>query len=216
MHAEWTLLNDPQRLQTLADQFLALKTVAPGQFTNMAELDNRLPAVQAPPAAPPPDPEPVPVAQGPDAVPVEQPKPAALRRATRAKPPGDHRRPPPQPTGAGSQTGRGCTDTAAARRRNASRRRGHPRLSQKQRHCDRHLWSRSARPPPAAPRPIVAAEVSRPVVVPARVDFAAASVLGRAVPGSSLGMARSTSVAAPQPLPAPRRGPALRAAVAER
>ena len=30
MHAEWTLLNDPQRLQTLADQFLTLKTVAAG------------------------------------------------------------------------------------------------------------------------------------------------------------------------------------------
>ena len=85
MHAEWTLLNDPQRLQTLADQFLTLKTVAPGQFTNMAELVNRLPAVQAPAAAPAPDPEPVPVAQGPDAVPVEQPKPAALA-ALRAKP----------------------------------------------------------------------------------------------------------------------------------
>jgi hypothetical protein len=42
LHAEWTLLNDPQRLQALADQFLNLKTVAPGQFTNMAELENRL------------------------------------------------------------------------------------------------------------------------------------------------------------------------------
>jgi len=45
LHAEWTLLNDPSRLQTLADQFLKLKSVAPGQFTNLAELDNRLPAV---------------------------------------------------------------------------------------------------------------------------------------------------------------------------
>ena len=48
LHAEWTLLNDPQRLQALADQFLNLKTVTPGQFTSMAELDNRLPAVRAP------------------------------------------------------------------------------------------------------------------------------------------------------------------------
>ena len=38
LHAEWTLLNDPQRLQALADQFLTLKTVTPGQFTSMAEL----------------------------------------------------------------------------------------------------------------------------------------------------------------------------------
>ncbi len=51
-HAEWTLLNDPQRLQVLADQFLRLKNVAPGQFTSMAELDNRLPAVSVPDPAP--------------------------------------------------------------------------------------------------------------------------------------------------------------------
>ena len=43
LHAEWTLLNDPQRLQALADQFLNLKTVTPGQFTSMADLDSRLP-----------------------------------------------------------------------------------------------------------------------------------------------------------------------------
>ena len=51
-HAEWTLLNDPQRLQILADQFLNLKNVAPGQFTSLAELDNRLPAVSVPEPAP--------------------------------------------------------------------------------------------------------------------------------------------------------------------
>ena len=53
LHAEWTLQNDPQRLQALADQFLNLKTVTPGQFTSMADLDSRLPAVQRarPPAA---------------------------------------------------------------------------------------------------------------------------------------------------------------------
>ena len=39
LHAEWTLLNDPQRLQALADQFLSLKTVTPGQFTSLADLD---------------------------------------------------------------------------------------------------------------------------------------------------------------------------------
>ena len=47
LHAEWTLQNDPQRLQALADQFLSLKTVTPGQFTSMADLDSRLPAVRA-------------------------------------------------------------------------------------------------------------------------------------------------------------------------
>lgn len=48
LRAEWTLLNDPERLAQLADRFLALKTVAPPQFTTMAELGNRLPAVKVP------------------------------------------------------------------------------------------------------------------------------------------------------------------------
>jgi hypothetical protein len=74
-HAEWTLLNDPQRLQALADQFLNLKNVTPGQFTSMAELDNRLPAVSTPEPAP----------QDPLAAPVEEPPPVAVA-------------PPPAPT----------------------------------------------------------------------------------------------------------------------
>ena len=66
LHAEWTLLNDPQRLQALADQFLSLKTVTPGQFTSLADLDSRLPAVRAPGAAAAGSPsrQPVPVAAG--------------------------------------------------------------------------------------------------------------------------------------------------------
>jgi hypothetical protein len=54
LHAEWTLLNDPQRLQILAGQFLTLKTVQPGQFTSMADLDGRLPQVPPPEPATPP------------------------------------------------------------------------------------------------------------------------------------------------------------------
>lgn len=73
LHAEWTLLNDPQRLQALAEQFLALKTVAPGQFTSMADLENRLPPVRAP-EPPAPEPVEVPVAQAPEAVPVGEPQ----------------------------------------------------------------------------------------------------------------------------------------------
>ncbi len=61
LHAEWTLLNDPQRLQALADQFLTLKTVTPGQFTSMADLDSRLPSVPPPPVVQP-DAEPQPAA----------------------------------------------------------------------------------------------------------------------------------------------------------
>lgn len=59
LRAEWTLQNDPDRLARLAERFLKLKTIAPGQFTTMAELDRRLPAAGGaqPVAAAPPSEE---------------------------------------------------------------------------------------------------------------------------------------------------------------
>jgi hypothetical protein len=56
--AEWMLLNDPERLRALSDQFLALRSVTPGQFTTMADLDRHLPAVRSPDAPLEPVPEP--------------------------------------------------------------------------------------------------------------------------------------------------------------
>jgi cell division protein FtsL len=52
LSAEWTLLNDPERLRQLANQFLTLQTVSPNQFTSLGDLDSRLPAPVAP--GPPP------------------------------------------------------------------------------------------------------------------------------------------------------------------
>lgn len=72
LHAEWTLLNQPDRLQKLADQFLALKPTAPGQFTSLADLDSRLPPVR--PDAPPP-------------APAEMPANTAVAAATPVAPP---------------------------------------------------------------------------------------------------------------------------------
>jgi hypothetical protein len=104
LHAEWTLQSDPQRLQALADQFLSLKTVMPGQFTSMAELDGRLPAVRAP-EPPPAEPQPVPVAEAPPpdepATPVLPPRPVA---APPLRPP-EHK-PPPRPVIADAQPAR--------------------------------------------------------------------------------------------------------------
>jgi len=49
LHAEWMLLNDPDRLHRLAAHYLTnLQPVAPTQFTDLVDLDSRLP-----PAAPP-------------------------------------------------------------------------------------------------------------------------------------------------------------------
>jgi hypothetical protein len=42
--AEWTMLNDPDRLRQFSDTYLSLKSIAPSQFTSVADLDNRLPA----------------------------------------------------------------------------------------------------------------------------------------------------------------------------
>jgi hypothetical protein len=53
LHAEWTLLNQPDRLQKLASQFLTLQPTNPSQFTSMKELDSRLPPIPLPPETPP-------------------------------------------------------------------------------------------------------------------------------------------------------------------
>ncbi|HEY1936033.1 MAG TPA: hypothetical protein VGG99_28845 [Acetobacteraceae bacterium] len=55
LHAEWMLLNDPDRLRRLSTQYLpGLQPVSPTQFTDLADLDSRLPAPVPPAAAPPP------------------------------------------------------------------------------------------------------------------------------------------------------------------
>ena len=64
LHAEWTLLNRPDRLQRLADQFLSLEPTKPGQFVTEADLASRLPPVQIP-AATAPAPDGAPGATGP-------------------------------------------------------------------------------------------------------------------------------------------------------
>jgi hypothetical protein len=42
--AEWTMLNDPERLRQFSDTYLNLKSIAPSQFTSLADLGTRLPA----------------------------------------------------------------------------------------------------------------------------------------------------------------------------
>lgn len=48
---EWTTLNAPERLRDYADKYLTLKSIQPTQFTSLADLDKRLPAIETP--APP-------------------------------------------------------------------------------------------------------------------------------------------------------------------
>ncbi len=45
--AEWTMLNDPERLRQFSDTYLSLKTITPSQFTSLADLDTKLPVARA-------------------------------------------------------------------------------------------------------------------------------------------------------------------------
>ncbi len=44
LRAEWALMNEPGRLQDMAERYLALKPMAPTQFVQLSELSARLPA----------------------------------------------------------------------------------------------------------------------------------------------------------------------------
>ncbi len=57
LHAEWMLLNDPERLRALADQHLQLKPLATGQLVSLAELGSRLPPPREAEAEPGPEAE---------------------------------------------------------------------------------------------------------------------------------------------------------------
>jgi hypothetical protein len=92
LHAEWTLMNDPQRLQALATQFLTLKTVQPSQFTSMADLDGRLPPVP-PPATTPPEPAAAPSAPVAEATPPPPQPEQPTETAGATAPPPPQRKP---------------------------------------------------------------------------------------------------------------------------
>jgi hypothetical protein len=50
LHAEWGLLNNPDRLRPMAEKYLALTTMQPAQWVQLADLGSKLP----PPAPPAP------------------------------------------------------------------------------------------------------------------------------------------------------------------
>ncbi len=55
LSAEWTMLNDPERLRQFSDTYLNMKSINPAQFTSLADLNGKLPQIRiaAPePAAP--------------------------------------------------------------------------------------------------------------------------------------------------------------------
>lgn len=100
LHAEWALLNEPDRLRQVAQRHLALEPMAPAQFIREAELERRLPAARpfagppslfGPPEMPPSVPEALMVPSPVATIPAPQaPAPARLEapaRQAQAEPP---------------------------------------------------------------------------------------------------------------------------------
>jgi hypothetical protein len=184
LRADWALLNDPTRLQDMADKYLALKPMAPGQFVQLADLSNHLPApVVTPPGGstdddaqvadtPPPPAAPAPAAQVAPTVVAKSAPPAAdhAKLVAHAAP-----KKPPHPVA--------LADREAAPR-------------------DGPL-APSAPLPLASPRPVgarVMSAMARRSHLPVRSAMAAAvpSALGAAYVGSELG--GRTSLPPPVPL----------------
>jgi hypothetical protein len=102
LDAEWSLLNEPERLRRLAERHLPLAPMQPRQFSDLGDAVRRLPAAapEAPPApAPAAAPSPAPVAGegrgegAPAAAPPAAPaaRPPARQLETRLVPPGNVR-----------------------------------------------------------------------------------------------------------------------------
>jgi hypothetical protein len=187
LHAEWTLLNDPQRLQALANQFLTLKTVQPNQFVGMADLENRLPPVPPPePVAPPPTaPTTEPVAEAPSpATPPEKAPETSPAPAVAAVPSA----PPP--------SAKPVAVAAAPAPSPAPRPPEH-------KPAPSPAPAAAPAPPPPAPHPAVAEARPEPRLVhPVMATVAPRPAATQQAPyaGSSLGMAR-TAAPVPQPTP---------------
>ena len=65
LRADWALVNDPERLQALAGQYLTLQPMQPSQLQTMDQLAIALPAPLPFPPPPPAAPAPAPAAAGP-------------------------------------------------------------------------------------------------------------------------------------------------------
>jgi hypothetical protein len=194
LRAEWTLLDQPDRLQQLAAQFLDLQPTKPAQFASTADLDSRLPPVPEPQPSDQPGETPVADAPGPSesaaapSPPPQRRKPAGVAVAAPAVHVAEH---PSVGTAEGTRPS-AATPTP-----------GRPQFAAAQ-------PARAAQPEPSTSGPphLVKAALPRPMPAelnPAPRSVAAAPRAGIAPPsaygGSMLGMAQRAAV--PPPAPAP-------------
>jgi hypothetical protein len=212
--AEWTMLNDFDRLRQFSDTYLKLKPISPAQFTSVTDLASRLPAPQAEvPAQTADEPETLPIVS--EGIPRTVPEPASVVAAGEALPV------PPIPVVAVASIASPMVRQAEVRTPPPERRQtATPAPSSSV------VGDSQPRPVAAAPRPIilaasrpapafvpavqpVRAPVSAPFVpLPARPAVIASSGMGTAPSsygapygGSLLGMARGSMPAAPRPTP---------------
>ena len=211
--AEWTMLNDPERLRQFSDSYLPVRSIAPTQFTSMADLNNRLPATQAAVPAVAMDEDEAAVRSTP--VPVPEPAAAAVVEEVLPIPPipalpptpmvASVSRPPdakvlaPRPVMAESQPRQAVPEArpavvAEARAPEPRRPVVAPQVAE-------------AHPVAPQPRPVVVASVPRPQVpvsLPYNPPAQAQQVMAAAPPpygGSLLGMARGSMPPTPRPTP---------------
>lgn len=228
--AEWTMLNDPERLRQFSDSFLSLRTIAPSQFTSLADLDSRLPAVHIEP----PHVEEVPVAAVPGAPPSEAapaepdspavaeeqedlpvpPMPAAPPMVAAApRPPVEHKVAAPRPAEPAPPRAVATAEprpTELHPARPPENRAAEARTAEAK-PAEMHASAAPPRPPlqarQAAPAPVVAmAPKPAPVVTAAPRPAPPApqpAAVATASPygGSLLGMARGTMAPTPRPMP---------------
>jgi hypothetical protein len=193
LRAEWAALNEPERLATLAAQHLSLQTVAPAQFTQLADLGSRLPPVGPPPQAPaaaPMDDPPAPVA---DAEPVPQPSPVRVPLVAQTAPSTLLPRRPSTPLFVQATPAAPAVQLAAS----------HPPAPPKPvRLAAKPVEREPVRQPLYAPvLPAFASQIPRQTIHAPMVQRAAAEMSSEPTPyvGSALGMARTT-LAAPVPV----------------
>ena len=206
LRAEWTLLSDPDRLRVFADQYLALKTVTPGQFTSLADLDTRLPAPRPPEAQPAtPRPQESPVALPTSAAEETARAPAADVAATEVLPLPPLPVPPPAPV----QQAAALPPSVRVAERKALPPRPPATVTEtpaqraplpEQRAAEAHYTDQR----PVEPRVQMAAPAPRPVPFQRHEPVAYAPAPAQQMPaaGSLLGMAHGAPPA-PVPLPTP-------------
>jgi hypothetical protein len=221
--AEWTMLNDPERLRQFSDTYLKLKTITPSQFTSLVDLNGRLPGPQAEAPVRSDEPEPVPIALENAASPAIDSASASLADEDLPVPPlpvlppapvvASVAHPPEVRAAERAPVARpAVTDTQARPAVAADARPSEQRLGEQRpaRVAEAHVEVRTpAAPPPrpvalAAPRPL---PVTAPPAPAPTAVFAAAPSRPAMLPapapysGSLLGMARGSMPPAPRPTP---------------